>query len=79
MLSSHGKISLVVILWLAVALFAASPSQAGGTITENFDNNQYNQNLWLVASMGDGVTSVVTNNSLQITLPASVGGFFIWV
>ena len=74
MLSSHGKISLVVILWLAVALFAASPSQAGGTITENFDNNQYNQNLWLVASMGDGVTSVVTNNSLQITLPASVGG-----
>ena len=74
MFSSHGKISLVVILWLAVALFAASPSQAGGTITENFDNNQYNQNLWWVESMGDGVTSVVTNNSLQITLPASVGG-----
>jgi hypothetical protein len=74
MFSSHGKVSLVVILWLAVALFAASPSQGGGTITENFDNNQYNQNLWWVENMGAGVTSVVTNNSLQITLPASSGG-----
>jgi hypothetical protein len=74
MFSSHSKISLVVILWLAVALFAASPSHGGGTITENFENNQYNQNLWWVESMGDGVTSAVANNSLQITLPASVGG-----
>jgi hypothetical protein len=74
MFSSHGKISLVVILCLAVALFAASPSQGGGTITENFENNQYNQKLWWVESMGAGVTSAVANNSLQITLPASVGG-----
>ena len=74
MFSSHGKISLVVILWLAVALFAASPSQGGGTITENFENNQYNQKLWWVETMGDGVTSTVASNSLQITLPVSVGG-----
>lgn len=74
MFSSHGKISLVVILWLAVTLFAASPSQASGTITENFDNNQYNQRLWWTESMGDEVTSTVANNSLQITLPVSMGG-----
>jgi len=54
-------------------ILTVSPSRSG-TITENFDNNQYNTELWWIYSIGQDVTATVTNNRLEITLPASSGG-----
>ncbi len=71
MFLSHRKLG--GLLFLAVILLTVSPSQ-GGTITENFTNNQYNTDLWWIYSIGQGATATVTNNRLEITLPASSGG-----
>jgi len=70
---SHRKLGLGGLLFLAVIHLAASPSQ-GGIITENFNNNQYNTNYWWIYSIGAGTIATVTNNRLEITLPASPGG-----
>ncbi len=69
----HGRKILVGMLFLAVTILTVSPSQ-GGTITENFANNQYNANLWHPYTVGPGSSVSVTNNRLEITLPQSLGG-----
>ncbi len=73
MFLSRGKLGLASLLLLAVLLLTVSPSQAG-VITENFDNNTYNTNLWYQYTVGPGSSSTVTNNRLEITLPQSLGG-----
>lgn len=70
---SHGKLGLVGMLVLAVTILTVSPSP-GATITENFDNNQFNQDLWNKFTVGTGSLSSVINNRLEVTLPASGGG-----
>jgi len=70
----HRKLGLASLLLLAVALLTVAPSQ-GGTFTENFNNNQYNTKAWRIDNSGQsGVQTTVTNNRLEITLPASSGG-----
>jgi hypothetical protein len=69
----HGKKALAGLLLLAITILTVSPSQ-GGTITENFDNNQYNQNLWHSYTVGQDSSVSVTNNRLEVTLPQSPGG-----
>lgn len=69
----HGKLGLAGIMLLAVTVLTVSPSQ-GGTITENFDNNQFNRILWYKLKVGTGSLSSVANNRLEDTLPVSAGG-----
>jgi hypothetical protein len=69
----HGKMGLAGLLLLAITILTVSASQ-GGTITENFANNQYNKNLWYPYTVGPGSSVSVTNNRLEITLPQSPGG-----
>jgi hypothetical protein len=73
MVLGRRKQGLYGLLLLMVMILTVSPSHAG-TITESFDNNQYNTKLWWIDSIGQGVTATVTNNRLEITLPASSGG-----
>ncbi len=73
MFLSHRKMGIAGLLFLSVILLTVFPSQ-GGIITENFDNNQYDINLWWIYSIGQDATATVTNNRLEITLPASSGG-----
>ncbi|MBM4300955.1 MAG: hypothetical protein FJ121_05425 [Deltaproteobacteria bacterium] len=73
MFLSRGKLGLASLLLLAVLLLTVSPSQAG-VIAENFDNNEYNKNLWYKFEEGLGSSSSVINNRLEITLPQSSGG-----
>jgi hypothetical protein len=68
------KTILLVLLLLAVTLLAVSPSR-GAVITENFDNNLFNDDLFWIFSMGSGVTATVANERLEIGIPAAVGGF----
>jgi hypothetical protein len=68
---------LLVFLWLVLAMLVGfSPSYGGGVLTENFINNIYNQDLWFISTQGIGPSTAVTNNRLEITLPAnsSTGG-----
>ena len=74
MFSSHGRMGFAVILWSAVTLLTVSSALGAGTITENFNNNHYNQDLWRVSNIGTGVTSTIVNNRAEVTLPASAGG-----
>lgn len=73
MFLSRGKLGLASLLLLAVLLLTVSPSQAG-VITLNFDNNEYNTNLWYKFEVGQGSSASVSNNRLEITLPQSSGG-----
>ena len=69
----RGKLGLVGMLLLAVTILTVSPSH-GVTITENFDNDQYNHTLWNKFTVGTDSLSNVINNRLEVTLPASAGG-----
>ena len=73
MSSSHGKPGFVGLVFLVVAIMTAS-SVLGGTIVENFDNGQYDKQLWSKIISGQGVLGVITSNRLVITLPDSSGG-----
>ena len=73
MVSLRGKLGFAGLLFLAVSMLLVSPSQ-GGTITENFDNNQYDKTLWHKYVIGPGVSGGLFNNRLEITLPQSSGG-----
>ena len=73
MMVPYRKMGLAGMVLLAAAMLAGSSAQ-GGTITENFDNNQYNIQWWDIGSEGSGTTSIVTGNRLEIGLPASAGG-----
>lgn len=54
---------------ILLAAFLVSFSQAyGGTITEQFTNNQYNTNLWGLWNMSEGTTAQVTSNRLEVTV-----------
>lgn len=75
MFSSRGGVGLVVILWLAVVLLTVSPSQGGGVITENFNNNQYDQELFELINFGVG-SATVADQQLQVTIPANDGSSF---
>jgi hypothetical protein len=73
MMASFRKMGLAGMVLLASVMLAGSSAQ-GGTITENFDNNQYNTQWWGTGSEGPGATAIVTGNRLEIGLPASAGG-----
>jgi hypothetical protein len=68
--SSSAKTILIA---LAVLLLGVLPC-FGATITENFDNNQYNDDLFWLFNMGQGVTAQVVNERLEIGIPANVDG-----
>jgi hypothetical protein len=76
MLSWCRKMGLAGLPLLAVLLLAVSPS-LGGVITENFNNNQYDQKFWWVNAFGQAPTANVTNNSLVIDIPANSTGYFM--
>jgi hypothetical protein len=52
---------VALLLWL-------SPAYGGGTITENFTNNQYNTHLWDLWGAGQGVTAQVINDRLEVNV-----------
>jgi hypothetical protein len=56
------------IVGLTVLLLAFSPAH-GGTLTENFTDNQYDTKAWrLFQDMGTGAAPQVINNRLEITV-----------
>jgi hypothetical protein len=55
---------------LAVFLLSLSPAY-GGTITENFIDNQFNINLWGLWKALQGTTVQVDNNRLEVTVAGS--------
>ena len=63
------KVVLAGMFLLTALLLSLSPAY-GGTITENFTNNQYNTRLWNLGYQGTGTTATVANNRLEV----SVGG-----
>jgi hypothetical protein len=66
---SHGKPGLASLLFLAILLLMVSPSQAR-VITESFDNDQFNQDLFAINVTGTGPSAAVVNGHLEITLPS---------
>jgi hypothetical protein len=64
-----NKVGLAGMFLLTALLLSLSPAY-GGTITENFTNNQYNTQLWELGYQGTGTTATVANNRLEV----SVGG-----
>jgi len=66
--TSCGKQGFAGIMVLAAFLLWLSPAYGGGTITENFTNNQYNTDLWDLWNMGQGITAQVASNRLEVTV-----------
>lgn len=64
-----NKVGLAGMFLLTALLLSLSPAY-GGTITENFTNNQYNTRLWKLGYQGTGTTATIANNQLEV----SVGG-----
>jgi hypothetical protein len=62
--NARGFAGLILV---AVFLLSLSPAY-GGTITENFTNNQFNIRLWGLWNSGTGTTAEVTNNRLEVTV-----------
>jgi hypothetical protein len=52
---------------VAVFLLSLAPAY-GGTITENFTDNQYNTDLWGLWNASEGTTAEVANNRLEVTV-----------
>jgi len=69
---SRGSLGMI---FLAAFLLWFSPAH-GGTISESFNNNTYDQNFWGTGTQGQGPSTAVTSNRLEITIPAnaSAGG-----
>ena len=64
--------ALLVSLSLVLALLLGlPPAYAGGIISENFNNNTYNQDLWFIYTQGTGPSTAVTGDRLEITIPAN--------
>lgn len=73
MLKGRMNLGFIGLLLMMGVLVGVAPAQ-GGTIIENFDNNQYNKQLWHKMIFGPGVSGSIANNQLVVTLPASSGG-----
>ena len=69
MFLSQGKPGLASLLLLAILLLTVSPSQAR-VITENFDNGQFNPDLFSIHIEGTGPSAAVVTGHLEITLPS---------
>jgi hypothetical protein len=65
----RGKLGLASLLLLSVLLLTVSPSQAR-VITENFDNGQFNPDLFSIDIEGTGPSATVVTDHLEITLPS---------
>lgn len=65
------------IMFLAIFLLSLSPA-FGGTIYENFDNNTYNQNLFIPITSGspNQPTVTVVDTHLEVTIPGPINGIF---
>lgn len=63
-------LGLTGIILLAVLLLSFSPAY-GGTITENFTNNQYDTKMWGLWSVFEGTNAKVTNNRLEVAVAGS--------
>jgi hypothetical protein len=63
-----GSIAAILIAILTLI----SPAH-GKTIYENFDNNQYNQNLFSLTTR-NGAVAALANNRLEVTIPAGASG-----
>ncbi|MDO9531096.1 MAG: hypothetical protein Q7O12_03065, partial [Deltaproteobacteria bacterium] len=70
MFLSRGKLGLASLLLLSVLLLTVSPSQAR-VITENFDNGQFNPDLFSIDIKGTGPSAAVVTGHLEITLPSN--------
>jgi hypothetical protein len=66
-----GRVGFGGIMLLAALLLWLSTAYAGGTITENFSNNQYNTQLWGLWNMGQGTTTQIINNRLEVNVAGS--------
>jgi hypothetical protein len=60
----------VGMIFLTVFLLCLSTAY-GGTISENFDNNSYNQEMFWTNTQGNGPSVAVADNRLEITIPGN--------
>jgi hypothetical protein len=72
------KFGFAGVMLLAVFLMWLSPAQ-GGTITENFANNEFDTQLWGLWDTGQETTVEVANDRLEVTVAgpgyAGIGGY----
>lgn len=61
-------------LSLLIILFLSVPLASGGTYCEDFNNNRFNENYFDLFTVGTGPSAAVTNNRLEITIPANSSG-----
>ncbi len=66
--------SLVASLSFLATVFLLFSQAYGGTIYENFDNNQFNSDYFFIHTMGTGPSAVVASKRLEITIPADSSG-----
>jgi hypothetical protein len=74
----NSKLGLAGVMLLAVFLMWLSPAQ-GGTITENFANNEFDTQLWGLWDTSQEATVEVANQRLEVTVAgpgyAGIGGY----
>ncbi|MCX5888586.1 MAG: hypothetical protein NTY36_03945 [Deltaproteobacteria bacterium] len=69
--AKKGLPMVVSTMLIASFLLGHSPAYGGGTLLETFTNNTYDQNWWYIGTQGIGPSTAVTNNHLEITIPAN--------
>lgn len=69
----RAKLAFASLVSLATVLLLFSQAY-GGTLCENFNNNQFNSNYFFINTFGTGPTAAVTENRLEITIPSNSSG-----
>jgi len=70
-LAKKGLPMVAGMMLIASFLLGHSPAYGGGTLVETFTNNTYDQNLWFIGTQGQGPSTAVANNRLEISIPAN--------
>lgn len=67
------KRPVAMAMFLVGCLLFLAPAHAA-TISEGFNNNTYDQNSWFPQTQGQGPSTTVADNRLEITIPATSSG-----